>query len=148
MCRRLHEKYLVNREIPKILPVIQIIKEKRLDNIFNIISLIYKEFSIKNTYPDNVLLLEDGTCIMVELLSRPINSLNIMITGEGLKKERAVYIYPFKSDRMNVWRIKDEDSTNVINVSIEHVKCKLVALYIQDQIDEDKTICIMLLLLT
>lgn len=120
-----------------------------LDNTFNIRSLKYKEFTIKNTYPDNVLLLEDGTCVMVELLSRPINSLNIMITGKELKKERAMYIYPFKSDRMNIWRIKDEDPTIEINVPIEHVKCKLVILFTQsDQLNEDKTICVIPLLHT
>lgn len=148
ICRRLHENYLINREVSTIPSEIQIMKEKLINDNFDIIALKYKEFTIKRTYPDNNLILHDGTCIMVERISRPVNSLDIIISGTKFEKEGAMYTYPFNSTRIDEWKIKSTKSIQKIQVQITEVKCKLIYLYTKDKPYNKKRSCIMPLLHT
>ena len=134
--RHLFEKHFLDTKKPGIPKIIEIVKEKIQPNQSIIQEMRLKTITLKPSYLDNTALLYNGTCISITKITRSLKSLKIFLHAKKLEKEEPMFLYPFNSSRLNMWKIKNEPIAYEIVLFLEHVKQNMVTLYTQDDENE------------
>lgn len=119
ICRRLHELNCLKKAKPCLPPFTEVIRSKKNE----VKKIVYKNFTITGTSPDNMLILNDNTIIQINQLHD-----NLMIEGNIWEKKKPIFTYPTNSKKFNMWQLENYVSSVGFACSIHDVKCKLVKL--------------------
>lgn len=123
MCRRPYEQSFVKSRKPNVPVLLEILEE---DTESNILKVRYKTCTITNAFPDNTLLMKDKTVVEVGKISLRENK--IQIEGEVCEKRNSIVTYPLDSKFLDMWKLENEPSLNIVTYEITSVEYKLVRL--------------------
>ncbi|KAF7998478.1 hypothetical protein HCN44_010848, partial [Aphidius gifuensis] len=122
LCRRIHEHGMLNDQA-KLIHEIEIIKE----NNYEIKKLKYRGSLLTSKAPDNMALLENTHIFEIEKIYHQDG--NILIEGLRWPIKNHVYEYPeMKSGQLNLWEIQKPTLNNMITISLQDIKIKMIML--------------------
>ncbi|KYN01402.1 hypothetical protein ALC62_07806, partial [Cyphomyrmex costatus] len=127
ICRRIHEKNIINKKVT-IQPVLSIIRQTKVpDNRQLLLKLRYKNFSISAKQPNNIFMLNDDRIIKVASLGyccEPIDDLEI--TGVCWLKKKAIFESPTSSTDLHMWQLEAKPSKGIVKFQLKDIKFKVV----------------------
>ena len=104
-------------------PIIEILHS---DPENNVTKVRYKEFTISNVSPNNVILLKNGTIASVRRMFWDHG--NLKLEYQVWKRKKSMYTYPCNSGKFDMWRLYSEPSQNIKSCSITAVSTKCIQL--------------------
>lgn len=131
ICRRLHELFFTKSKRPTKLPSIKILKSLCADASGKIIikRVFYKGVILTSKSPNNTILLDNGTLLMINEMYLSSNETldNIKIRGIKLVKKQSLFTYPCDSADLKMWRV-NKNYRNVVVCDLNSVFQKMIAL--------------------
>ena len=124
VCRRLYEKSTL--EIKKNVTIPPIIEILHNDPENNVTKVRYKEFTISNVTPNNMILLKNGTIASVRRMF--LDHGNLKLEYQVWKKKKPMYTYPCDSGKFDMWRLYSEPLQKIKSCPITAVSTKRIQL--------------------
>ena len=92
----------------------------------NIAKIKFKEVTIINTFPDNVVLLEDNTVVRINKMFG--NSTNLQFEGQTWGKKKPLSTYPTNSSHLKIWELQEKVTRGTVTYHVNSISSKLVEL--------------------
>ena len=94
-----------------------------------------KEVTISNTFPDNMVLLEDNTVVMIKKMFS--NSTNLQFEGQTWEKKKPLFTYPTNSSHLKIWELQEKVTRGTVTYDVNTISSKLFKLSLN--LKEDKS---------
>lgn len=140
LCSRLLEEEQIQSAKAQIPPSFEFKKYKTKDGSIKIRKLKYKQFTL-SAEPDDIVLLQDKRIVKIKLISassEEIQEDNIVISGNVLPIQESAFKYPLDSSLLNIFQIKNSESSVECSFSLKNIVCKMICLKIYDVDDANK----------
>ena len=142
VCRRPYEKRMLRLKKQIIIP--PLLEMEKIDKEYNVMKIRYKQFTITNESPDNMILLQSGTIASIRKMYSEAE--NLKIECQVWQKKKPVFTYPCNSKYFSIWNLHSQPLSKVINCPISLISKKLVKLQVSSREGEpDKVYVISLL---
>lgn len=120
MCRRLYEaKFSGEKKKPSLPPLVEIVVSKKNEPT----KIKYKNVTITNTNPDNMVILNDDTIVQIDNILK-----DLTFEGRIWKKKKPIFTYPSNSKHFKMWQLENAVSSKEIKKDINDINGKLVKL--------------------
>ena len=120
LCRRFHEQKILKIKKPILPPNLEILKRKET----YVEEIKFKEVTISNSSPDNMVLLEDDTVVEVQRMFGSLT--NLEFEGQIWQKKKPIFMYPTNSKHLKMWELRKEITPEIITYNLNSVTSKVV----------------------
>lgn len=124
VCRRLYERqHLQSKRKVQIPPVTEILEMRDEENITKI---RHKQYTLTNTSPDNMILLNNGTIVSIKNIF--LRERTLMLQCQVWRKEKPIYNYPFSSEKFDMWQLYFDPTEKIVETGLKSLSSKLIKL--------------------
>lgn len=139
VCNKVLQDMLFETEKPKIPSPVEILKSsQQTDGTLMIKKLRFKNFILTSKPPNNVISLQNGEIMQIDVIKKLPGSTNIIIDGLILKKIAPAFLYPTNSSIFNTFKIDENQNLPSGSIKISEIDAKMIKLSIFEIENDDK----------